>query len=178
MSQQKKCLLLIAGGALFISLKLLGSHAGTDAVLFLLGPVNSVVRAATNMQSIYLPGEGFYYPNANILINRSCAGMSFMLIALLALIVLLQKNAANMRVFTRSLTAGIPAVYLLTIAASSVRIILAIWIKKHSSGNLPVFSAETLHEIQGSFTYLVILVTAYHVTDRFTSKKTEHENAT
>ncbi len=159
--------LWIGGFAIILLLvgKFWYGQADTEALLFLLRPVSWLVHLVSNQPYTFVPEQGFHFPNGNILINSSCSGFNWLLLAyLLGVFAGLQSLR---RPFHKMLL--IPtiliAAYLLSLIVNSMRILFSIFILEQLAQH-----ATWLHLIEGAFVYLSSLILWYFACQYFFKK--------
>jgi exosortase K len=138
--------------------KVFYSYADNDNLQFILLPTNMVIEFFIHQKAVYSNESGFFYPNLKIAIDKYCAGLNFYLIALLASFLTLVVNCESTKrkiVLFLFLTI---ICFVLTIFANVARILSAICIFQ-----LPFawLKSNWLHEAQGTFIYLTILLSFY-----------------
>lgn len=156
-------------GGLAVGLLIFGkywySQADTDALLFLLRPVTWLVHFISNQPYTFIPNQGFHFPNGNILINASCSGFNWLLLAYLIGIFAglrhLQKPVHKISL----LPAMLPIAYLLSLLVNSTRILFSIFILEKMTQN-----NTWLHLIEGTFVYLSSLILWYLACQYFFTK--------
>lgn len=156
-------------GGIAVSLLLLGkywySQADTEALLFLLRPVSWLVHLFSNQPYSFVPGQGYYFPNGNLLINASCSGFNWLLLAYLLGVF------AGLRFLRKPfpkiilLPILLPTAYLLCIVVNSMRIIFSIFITEQLAQH-----GSWLHLVEGTFVYLSSLIIWYFACQYFFKK--------
>lgn len=129
-------------------------HRGTDAeaLRFLLTPTDGLVSLASGSSGMWRVGEGYYHPGREFIIDASCAGFNFFLIAFLLLAYLLLRRLDAWWTVLAALLAAWP----LTVFANTSRILTIL-----TMGSAPAFIGEgAWHQGQGVFVYLSALVLA------------------
>jgi exosortase K len=148
--------IFIAGFALLF--KSFYSWADNEALQFILLPTNTIIEFFVNQKAVYTNENGFFYPTLQIVIDKYCAGLNFFLIALLASFLALVAN--YQRTKHKIVLFLILAIicFVLTIFANVARILSAI-----RTSQLPFawLKVAWLHEAQGTFIYLTILLSFY-----------------
>lgn len=151
--------------ACIFGLKYFHSVTATDSLTFILFPVTKFVEIFTNAQANYLPTQGYFFEELNIIIDKSCCGMNFWIMSwLMAGMVGLQyfKRMAH-QISLLFCTAIIT--YLLTIWANTSRIVGAIAFHNYFPSD-SFWNSNTFHTMQGSFTYLLYLMLFYFLLQR------------
>jgi exosortase K len=149
--------------SVFMLLKFIYTALDNDSLRFLLYPTNKCIELATNSTAIYAAETGYFHPDLNILIEKSCSGFNFLLLCFLLLFF---SNLARFKTaFAKILFLPIALIisYLFTIFVNTSRIMSAIVIERtlpHSSKQFP-----WLHEAEGVFIYLSFLIAFYYVSN-------------
>lgn len=156
--------------AVFVLLKYIYTVIGNDGLYFLLGPTNWIVKLATGSTPVYTTENGFYYNNLNILIEKSCSGYNFWTICFVMLSFLcLNFSKSPFRKFCYILFV-LPISWILTLSANASRILTAIVVAKlfpQSSYRFP-----WLHQAEGIFIYLSLLILFYTIANYLFTKIT------
>lgn len=156
-------------GGIAVALLLLGkywySQADTEALLFLLRPVSWLIHLLSNQPYTFLAGQGFYFPNGHLLINASCSGFNWLLLAyLLGIFAGLRFLGKPFHKITL-LPIMLPAAYLLCLVVNSMRIFFSIFITEQFAQN-----SAWLHLVEGTFVYLSSLILWYFACQYFFKK--------
>jgi len=124
--------------------------ADAEALRFLLAPTDWLVSFATGSAGQWRTGEGYLHANRDFIIDASCAGFNFLLIAFLLLSYLLLRRFDAWWTVPVALLAAWP----LTVFANTSRILTIL-----TTGSSPSFVGEAAwHQGQGVFVYLSVLV--------------------
>ena len=156
--------------ALFILLKLGFTHANTDDLLFLLAPTAKLVELLTGSQAIYMTGNGYYFENLNIIIEKSCSGFNFGILCFILFTYLVLKyfNKQSHKIGTFSM--ALICAYLLAIFSNTSRIIASVVVRNQTI-NFLHNQQYILHEAVGIITNLSFLILAYYLIDKFLKQK-------
>ena len=147
-------------GSTAVGIVLVGKYwytqADTDALLFLLQPISQLVHLISNQHYTFLPAEGYYFPNGNILISADCSGFNWLLLAYLIGIF------AGLR-FLKKPFYKIPLLpvlllisYVLSLLVNSTRILFSIILMETLDQH-----STWLHLAEGTFIYLSSLILWY-----------------
>ena len=133
------------------------ADARVDDLGWILSPTAGLVGAMTGTTFALQPGEGYFSRDCLFLIEKSCAGINFMVAAFGMLAVALVH-----RVRSGSSAAGVLGVSLLAscsaaVLVNAVRIAVAMWLAAHPAA-LSAFSAADVHRFEGITVYFVGLV--------------------
>lgn len=156
----KSLFLFITVVLTYVVLKFLFKGVGTDEILFLLKPVNNIFEMLTGSPSIYLKGEGYFHPQLDIIINKSCAGYNFWLLCFMMLTFLLLQKVKRSQIFVVSIPLLLIFSYLITIVVNVSRMVFIIKFKGIAQ-KIEIIEGDLLHEMQGAFVYLFFLVVIY-----------------
>jgi exosortase K len=146
----------IPAGIVFILLKIGFTYTSTADLNFLLHPVASGIEILTNSPSLYQSDTGYYFAALNIIIDKSCSGGHFMMIAygLFAFLFNWQQQYRKLQVMAIPLSLG--AAFGLTIIANISRIYFSLY-----SHRLLPFESNGLHEAEGILVYFSFLLITY-----------------
>ncbi len=135
--------------------------ATVDELSVLLRPVATLVGLASGEPWQWVAGTGAFFPDAHVLIDRSCSGINFLVIALatFTFLVLRRSDAGCGRPLLALLT--LCGAVALTVLANSGRILLILWLQR-----LGVHLAPAAHEAVGAFFFLTSLLLASVALDR------------
>lgn len=125
----------------------------SDELRFLLYPVQWLVSVFTGQTSTYLAGEGYQF--TGFIIERSCAGINFLVICWCTLAYLSMQNQLSRSVKIKALLWSIPLCYGLCILANTFRILSALVLQR-----MPGLHGPNVHEALGVVVYLSILLLA------------------
>ena len=126
---------------------------GSDELRFLLYPVQWLVAIFTGQSSVYLPGEGYQF--TGFIIERSCAGVNFLVICWCTLAYLSIQNRQAWPTKIKALLGSIPLCYGLCILANTFRILSSLVLQR-----LPGLHGPNVHEALGVVVYLSVLLLA------------------
>jgi exosortase K len=160
-----KLLTLIVAVVIAWSLKQHYAEARADDLRWMLRPTAHLVGAATGATFVMQPGEGYFARERLFLIEKSCAGINFMIAAFAMLIVALVHRARSASSAARVLGASLAISYVAAVAVNTTRITIAMWLGAHPAA-LSGFSAGEVHRIEGITVYFVGLVLLYELVQR------------
>lgn len=123
----------------------------SDELHFLLYPVQWLVAVFTGQSSVYLVGEGYQF--TGFIIERSCAGVNFLVICWCTLAYLSIQNQQAWPIKIKALLWSIPLCYGLCILANTFRILSALVLQR-----LPGLHGPNVHEALGVVVYLSVLL--------------------
>lgn len=151
-------LFLLGGIVLFaFSVKLFYANSSTADLRLFLAPVSRVVAFFTGADYQYSAELGYFFPQLNISIERSCSGVNFFVMAFC--MVSISTLPFYQRICNKAMALGGWAVlaFVLTICANSSRILIAISGLRFKE-QMPWLAADNMHEAQGGFVYLFFLI--------------------
>lgn len=154
---------------LFAVLKWWFKSADNDQLLFLLQPTNTIVEIVLGSVSSYSPEQGFFHPQLNIVINKSCSGFNFWLICSIMFQFTIIPYLRS-RITQFFLLPGIYVLtYFLTLFTNISRIISSIAVESQF-----VTPSLKTHQIQGMFFHLTFLILFYLMLRFVLHKNTIH----
>ena len=142
------------------------AEASADDLWWILAPTASLVRDVTGVSFALAPGEGYFSPDRLFLIEKSCAGINFMIAAFGMVTLALLHRAGSVASGVRVLTVGLLASYATAVAVNASRIAIAMWLAAHAVAVAPLSSAE-VHRIEGITVYFGGLVLLFELVQRF-----------
>lgn len=159
-------LLLVVAVLIAWSLKRHYADARVDDLQWMLSPTARLAGAATGATFVMQPGEGYFSRERMFLIEKSCAGVNFMIAAFAMLVVALAHRARSWASVARVLGVSVAASYAAAVAINTTRITIAIWLGAHPAA-LTGFSAADAHRLEGITVYFAGLVLLYELVRRF-----------
>ena len=136
------------------------SDAGADDLRWILRPTASVAGVVTGTRFVAAPGEGYFSRDRLFLIEKSCAGINFMIAAFgmltFARFHRVRSGISGARVLGTSLLAS----YSAAVLVNTARIAIAMWLAGHS------FTSAQVHRLEGITVYFAGLVVLYELMQR------------
>ena len=154
------CAVLIAW-----SLKRHYADSRPDDLWWILSPVARLVGVMTHTSFAPQPGEGYFSRDRLFLIEKSCAGINFMIAAFGMLMLALLHRVGSRFSAARVLSVSLLASYSAAVLVNAVRIAIAIWLGAHPVA-LSAFSAAGVHRVEGIAVYFGGLVLLYELVRR------------
>jgi exosortase K len=157
-----KTKLCVLAGAVLVAwgLKHHYAVAGADELWWILTPIARAVGVATGAAFQSIPGEGYVSRERLFVIEKSCAGVNFMIAAF----------AMMVSTFYHRITSGISGAYVLVaslvasygaaVFVNATRITVAMWLAAHP---LAASSAADIHRLEGIAVYFAGLVVLYEI---------------
>ncbi len=140
----------------FIGLKLAFKFSTTEDLDLLLYPTNFLFSILYNAEWQYDSVSGYYYPELNILINKSCSGGNFLLICFLTFVLYTFQRVVSNRMAIGSLLLTLLASYVIAIFSNVSRILTLLQFNRYNIGK-----NGWSHEAIGAFVYLIILLITF-----------------
>ena len=139
--------------------------ARADDLWWILSPVARLVGVMTRSSFAFQPGEGYFSRDRLFLIEKSCAGINFMIAAFGMLMLTLLHRVGSRLAAARVLSVSLLASYSAAVLVNAVRIAIAMWLGAHP-GALSAFSAADVHRVEGITVYFGGLVLLYELVQR------------
>jgi exosortase K len=159
-------LLVLAVAVLIVwGLKRHYADARADDLGWILSPTARLVGVMTGTTFTLQPGEGYFARDHLFLIEKSCAGINFMIAAFGMLMLALLHRVGSGMAAVRVLLASLLASYSGAVLVNAVRIAIAMWLAAHPAA-LSTFSAADVHRLEGITVYLGGLVLLYELVQR------------
>lgn len=166
--------LVLLGAAALIAwgLKRHYADASPDDLLWILSPTAWLVGITTGATFAFEPGEGYLSREHLFLIEKSCAGVNFMIAAFGMLVYAFSHRTGSAVAAGRVLGVSLVAAYLTAVVVNAVRIALAMWLAAHPAA-WSSFSAADVHRFEGICVYFGGLVLLYELARRFDHRSGE-----
>jgi exosortase K len=154
----------LAGLAIAIALVVVGKHAIREASAedlgWLLAPTAKCVSVLTDSHFVREAGVGYIDRSLTFEIAPVCAGVHFMLAAILALAVGWRRHMQTWRAMATRMVGVVLLAYGATIVVNTLRIVTAVAMHAHD------LSGGELHRLEGVLVYLGGLCALYAVATR------------
>lgn len=163
-----KTKLVVVGATLLIAWGLKRHYAGAraDDLWWILAPTAQLAGVITATPFEMQAGEGYLSRERLFLIEKSCAGVNFLVAAFGMLMFAGFHRAASPPSAARLLGASLLAAYVFAVMVNSVRITIAMWLAAHPIARSPL-SAADVHRLEGIVVYFGGLVLLYELAQRF-----------
>ena len=142
------------------------ADARADDLGWVLSPTARLVGVMTGVRFTMAPGEGYVSHERLFLIEKSCAGINFMIAAFgmltFALFHRVESGTSGARVLGTSLLAS----YSATVLVNAARIAIAMWLADHPVAR-SLFTSAQVHRFEGITVYFCGLVVLYELVQRF-----------
>jgi exosortase K len=174
-STLRKPILYVMMLVIFILLKWLATLVSVDDLRWMIAPVAYLVGLIKGEYSVFIPGDGYYFPSTEIMINRSCAGLNFYIMSVALLHFLVVRHFSRVRHLVPGFAAAFAAAYILTVLVNTSRIASSL-ITLHLGEQ---FLSETLssrvHEATGVVVVCSFLILIYFSVDYLLKSKLKNE---
>jgi exosortase K len=134
--------------------------ARAEELWWILTPTARVVGVTTGTAFQAVPGEGYVSRERLFVIEKSCAGINFMIAAFVMLVLAFEHRITSSFSAARVIAAALVASYGAALAVNATRIIMAMWLAAHPVG-AAMLSAAELHRLEGIAVYFAGLVILY-----------------
>jgi len=166
-----KLLLLTVAVVVAWGLKRHYAGARVDDLGWILSPTARLVAAMTGSSFVLQPEEGYFSRDRLFLIEKSCAGINFMVAAFGMLTFALLERARDGMSMARVLGVSLLASYSAAVLVNAVRIAIAMWLADHPA-ELSTFSTTDVHRVEGITVYFGGLVLLYELVQRLDCRAT------
>ena len=159
--------LWVMAAAVLIAFAMKRYYAGAraDDLEWILSPTAQLAGAMTQTTFTLQPQEGYFSRDRLFLIEKSCAGINFMVAAFGMLMLALLHRVGSGRSAARVLGVSLLASYSAVMLVNAVRIAIAMWLAAHPAA-LSTFSAADVHRFEGIAVYFGGLVLLYEIAQR------------
>jgi exosortase K len=157
----KLCVLIVALAAMW-GVKRYYADARADDLWWILTPTARLAGAMAGTTFVAEAGQGYLSRDRLFLIEKSCAGINFMIGAFAMLTFAPQRRMGSWASGARMLTVSLLASYVAAVLVNAVRITIAIWLAGHSNAVSGLSSAQ-IHRIEGISVYFGGLVLLYEI---------------
>jgi exosortase K len=141
------------------------SDARPDDLRWILTPTARLVGVVSGATFTFQPGEGYFSREQLFLIEKSCAGVNFMIAAFAMLVFTLFHHIRSWRSVFAVVGISLAAGYASALLVNTVRITIAMWLATHP-GLLRAFTHAEVHRIEGVLVYFGGMVMLYETTRR------------
>jgi len=149
------------------------SGAGADDLWWILSPTARLVGFLTNTAFVPVAGEGYFSPDQLFLIEKSCAGVNFMIAAFGMIVFALFHRIGSGISGASVLAVSLVASYGAAVLVNAVRITIAMWLAGHPIGPSTVAGAD-VHRIEGIVVYFAGLVLLCELVRRLDLRAAEY----
>lgn len=160
-----KAVALAVAAAIAWALKQHYAGAGADDLWWILTPTAELVGVATGVEFTPQPGEGYFSRERMFLIEKSCAGMNFMVAAFVMLVFTWLHRIGDGLSVLRVLGLSVAGSYAAAVTTNAIRIAIAIALAGQPAALRPL-SAADIHRLEGVVVYFGGLVLLYDIAQR------------
>lgn len=146
----------IASLAVVLLVKISFDKADNASLVFILAPITKIVSIFHGSEFIFENGLGFFSTQLGITINKSCAGINFMLVVYSMLSFSYIHRCESLRRKVIYFIAIFPISYLMSLLTNSFRIIVSITMQRLSFLD-DWTSPEVIHNLTGMFIFICFL---------------------
>jgi exosortase K len=136
-----------------------------DDLWWILSPTARLVGVATGATFTMAPGEGYVSRERLFLIEKSCAGINFMVAAFGMLVFALLHRVGSAVSAVRVLGIGLVGSYMAAVLVNAARIVVAMWLAAHPVA-LSALTASDVHRVEGIAVYFGGLVLLFELVQR------------
>ena len=115
------------------------------------------------------PGAGYLSRERLFLIEKSCAGLNFMIAVFAMLAFVFRRYVTSLTAAAVVLVGCVAVAYSFTVVVNAIRIVLAAWLLAHSPGHSLLTPAQS-HRLEGIAIYFVGLVLVYELSLRLADR--------
>jgi exosortase K len=163
----KLCVLVVVALVVF-GMKRHYADARADDLWWILSPTAQLVEVMTGAAFAAAPGEGYVSHERLFLIEKSCAGINFMVAAFGMLVFTLFHRVRSGGSGASVLGLSLLASYCAAVLVNAARITIAMWIGAHPIA-LSTLTAADVHRVEGIVVYFAGLVVLYELVRRLDS---------
>ena len=142
------------------------ADARADDLWWILSPTARLAGVMTGTAFAVAPGEGYFSPERLFLIEKSCAGINFMIAAFGMVTFALFHRVGSRISGARVLAVSLMASYSAAVLVNAARIAIAVWLAAHPVA-LSTFTPAQVHRFEGITVYFGGLVLLYELAQRF-----------
>jgi exosortase K len=141
------------------------ADARPDELSWILSPTARLVGVTTGETFVMQAGEGYFSRERLFLIEKSCAGVNFMIAAFAMLVFALFHRVRSGVSATHVLGVSLLASYSAAVLVNAGRITIAMWLAGYPA-TLSSFAAADVHRVEGITVYFAGLVLLYELAQR------------
>lgn len=142
------------------------ADARADDLWWILNPTTQLVSVVTGTAFAAVPGEGYVSHARLFIVEKSCAGINFMIAAFGMVVFALFHRIGSPVSGAGVLGVGLLASYGAAVLINAARITIAMWLADHP-GAWGAFTAADVHRFEGIAVYFAGLVLLYELVRRF-----------
>ena len=160
--------LIVIAAAVLIAWGVKRQYAGAavEEVWWILRPTTALVSVMTRERFTWQAGEGYMSRNRLFVVEKTCAGINFMIAAFGMLVMAFSHRARHGRSAFGVLGGSLLAGYSAAVIINALRIAIAMWLAAHP-GSFSAFTAADIHRLEGIIVYFGGLVLLHEVARQF-----------
>lgn len=139
------------------------ADARADELWWILSPTARLVGVVTGTAFAVAPGEGYFSHERLFLIEKSCAGINFMIAAFGMVTLALFHRIGSCRSAAQVLGVSLLASYSAAVLVNAARITMAVWLAAEPNS---MFRTSQIHRVEGIVVYFGGLVLLYELVQR------------
>lgn len=129
------------------------SQASAEELRWILGPTAALTSLVLDRELTFRPGEGYLSRELSILISPACAGVNFLIVAFLSLVLSFGRRLQGLRRRLTWLVVSAASAYLTTLLVSALRISLSVAVA-HLAARAFGLTFQSVHRLLGITVYL------------------------
>jgi exosortase K len=157
LNPQSSILSTLAALGLAWALKHHYSHASAEELRWILAPTTWLTSLFVPGEFAFQAGQGYLSREQSVLISPACAGVNFLIVALLSLVLGFSSRFAGLRERARWFAVSVGLAYLTTLLVNALRIGLSIAVA-HLAARITGLTFQSVHRLLGIFIYLAGLL--------------------
>jgi exosortase K len=134
-------------------LKLHYSRASAEELAWVLAPTTALTSLVTRAEFVFKDAQGYLSHELSILISPACAGVNFLIVAFLSLVIGFHRHFAGWRARVRWLVAAAAGAYFVTLLINTLRITLSVALA-HLAARVFGLTFQSVHRLLGIVAYL------------------------
>lgn len=175
LAKHSKIIRLFGFFILTIGLYIFFRQLSLNELKVLLYPVSLLVRESTFSSFEFIPDQGYFFPELNILLEASCAGTNFFVLSFFVFSFFMDdvlERKAQLRILIPLF--AFVAAYALSIPINYLRIMLSIAAQNLADLILPVRPHYLIHEIVGYSVQIIALLSLLMLNQKLLKTKTTY----
>jgi exosortase K len=133
------------------------ADASADDLRWILGPAARLAGVAAGVSFVVEPGAGYLSRERLFLVEKSCAGLNFMIAAFAMLTFTLRRRVTSFSSGAIALMASLSAAYAAAVIVNATRIAIAMWLIARPIAWSRLTTAQS-HRVEGIVVYFAGLV--------------------
>jgi len=142
------------------------ADAMVEDLTWILRPTTRLVSVVTGERFTWQTGEGYVSHNRLFVVEKSCAGINFMIAAFGMLVIAMAHRVRGRKAAFGVLSGSLLAGYVAAVMINAVRIAIAIWLAGHRGSSFALPAAD-VHRLEGIIVYFGGLVLLHEAARQF-----------